>query len=295
MQADYITPAVTIFDDQGHVDIEANKKLYEHLISNGIKGILILGSIGEFYGIPLEEKKQLIREAISCIGSRANVYVGTGGTVFEECVWLSNYAADCGAYGMAVISPYYFYLSDEEAYDFYAELAKKVKGNILLYNFPARTGYQLSADTVLKLAMKYPNIIGIKDTVGEMGHTRELIRKVKGRRPDFLVYSGFDEFFFHNILSGGDGCIAGLSNIFPETAAAMVRAAEEDRMEDVSRYQKKLDALMAIYGIQDQFVSVIKTAVQMRGVPINPACLFPMKAVTGADREKIRQIMEYEE
>ena len=143
MQADYITPAVTIFDDQGHVDIEANKKLYEHLISNGIKGILILGSIGEFYGIPLEEKKQLIREAISCIGSRANVYVGTGGTVFEECVWLSNYAADCGAYGMAVISPYYFYLSDEEAYDFYAELAKQVKGNILLYNFPARTGYQL--------------------------------------------------------------------------------------------------------------------------------------------------------
>ena len=73
MQADYITPAVTIFDDQGHVDIEANKKLYEHLISNGIKGILILGSIGEFYGIPLEDKKQLIREAISCTGSRANL------------------------------------------------------------------------------------------------------------------------------------------------------------------------------------------------------------------------------
>jgi len=179
MQVNYITPAVTAFDSQGHVDMEANKKLYDHLINNGISGILILGSIGEFYAISTEEKKRLIQQAIAYIGERAAVYVGTGTTIFEECVDLTNYAVQEGASGVAVISPYYFTHSDEEMFDFYAKLAESTTGNILLYNFPARTGYQLSADTVLKLAKKYPNIIGIKDTVGEMGHTRELIQVVK--------------------------------------------------------------------------------------------------------------------
>ena len=292
MQVNYITPAVTAFDSQGHVDMEANKKLYDHLINNGISGILILGSIGEFYAISTEEKKRLIQQAIAYIGERAAVYVGTGTTIFEECVDLTNYAVQEGASGVAVISPYYFTHSDEEMFDFYAKLAESTTGNILLYNFPARTGYQLSADTVLKLAKKYPNIIGIKDTVGEMGHTRELIQVVKKERPDFLIYSGFDEFFFHNILSGGDGCIAGLSNIAPAVASAMVKAATENDLAKVSQYQQKLDGLMALYGIQSQFVPIIKQAVNMVGVLLDTKCLFPMTGVSEENKMLIEQILK---
>ena len=292
MQVNYITPAVTAFDSQGHVDMEANKKIYDHLINNGINGILILGSIGEFYAIPMEEKKILIQQAIAYIGLRAAVYVGTGATIFEECVELTNYAVKEGASAVAVISPYYFSHSDEEVFEFYAKLAESTTGNILLYNFPARTGYQLSADTVLELAQKYSNIIGIKDTVGEMGHTRELIQVVKVKRPDFLIYSGFDEFFFHNILSGGDGCIAGLSNIVPAMAAAMVKAAMENDLAKVSAYQQKLDGLMELYGIQSQFVPVIKQAVNMVGVPLDTNCLFPMIGVSEENKIIIEQILK---
>ena len=84
MDAKYITPAVTAFDHEGHVDMEANKRIYQWLIEGGMDGILILGSIGEFFAIPMEEKKRMIQEALDYVDHRVTVYVGTGGTVFEE-------------------------------------------------------------------------------------------------------------------------------------------------------------------------------------------------------------------
>ena len=93
MDAKYITPAVTAFDHEGHVDMEANKRIYQWLIEGGMDGILILGSIGEFFAIPMEEKKRMIQEALDYVDHRVTVYVGTGGTVFEECVELSKRVA----------------------------------------------------------------------------------------------------------------------------------------------------------------------------------------------------------
>ena len=92
MKAKWITPAVTAMDENGHVDLDANKRIYDFLIENGMDGILLLGSIGEFFAIPLEEKKRLIREAAAYIDHRVTVYVGTNEMNFEACTELSNYA-----------------------------------------------------------------------------------------------------------------------------------------------------------------------------------------------------------
>ena len=211
MNAKWITPAVTAMDSQGHVDMEANKAIYDFLIEKGMDGLLLLGSIGEFFAISTPEKKRLIREALAHIHHRTTVYVGTCEMNLEACVELSNYALEQGADGAMVISPYYFSLPDSAILNFYDTLAQRVQGPVLLYNFPERTGYDLRPDLVLERATRHPNIVGIKDTVPNMGHTRALIQKVKAARPEFLVFSGFDEFFGHNVLSGGDGCIAAVS------------------------------------------------------------------------------------
>ena len=112
MNAKWITPAVTALDENGHIDTEANKRIYEHLIRGGMDGILIFGSIGEFFALPMEEKKNMVREAVAYIDHRATVYIGTNSMEFEECVEFSNFALDAGADGVMVISPYYFNLSD---------------------------------------------------------------------------------------------------------------------------------------------------------------------------------------
>ena len=118
---------------------------------------------------------------------------------------------------------------------------------------------------MLELATRHPNIVGVKDTVPNMGHTRALIQKVKAARPEFLVFSGFDEFFGHNVLSGGDGCIAGLSNFAPEVAAGYAQRARQDDLPGMAQYQRKVDSLIAVDDVAPQFVPTIKQAMALRG------------------------------
>lgn len=149
MNAKWITPVVTAFDAEGHVDLEANKRIYEHLIQGGMDGILILGSIGEFFAISMEEKKKLIDTAVSYINKRVTLYVGTNCMILKECIELSNYAIEKGADAVMVISPYYFNLPHDSVINFYDQVADNVNGPVLLYNFPDRTGYDLSPQLIL--------------------------------------------------------------------------------------------------------------------------------------------------
>lgn len=295
MKAKWITPVVTALDENGHIDTEVNKRIYEHLIQGGIDGILIFGSIGEFFALPMEEKKDMVREAVACIDHRVTVYIGTNSMEFEECVEFSNFALDAGADGVMVISPYYFNLPDSAVENFYDSLADRVNGPVLLYNFPARTGYDLKPEVILGLVRRHKNIVGIKDTVGTMGHTRAIIQAVKREFPEFLVYSGFDEFFAHNVLSGGDGCIAGLSNFAPAVAAGFAGAARNNDLAAMQAYQQKIDSLMAIYDVAEQFIPIIKKAMVLCGVEMDPACAAPLLSADENETEKIREILKQAE
>lgn len=295
MKAKWITPVVTALDENGHIDTEANKRIYEHLIQGGIDGILIFGSIGEFFALPMEEKKDMVREAVACIDHRVTVYIGTNSMEFEECVEFSNFALDAGADGVMVISPYYFNLPDSAVENFYDSLADRVNGPVLLYNFPARTGYDLKPEVILGLVRRHKNIVGIKDTVGTMGHTRAIIQAVKREFPEFLVYSGFDEFFAHNVLSGGNGCIAGLSNFAPAVAAGFAGAARDNDLAAMQAYQQKIDSLMAIYDVAEQFIPIIKKAMVLCGVEMDPACAAPLLSADENETEKIREILKQAE
>lgn len=291
MNARWITPAVTAIDREGHVDLEANERIYQNLIEKGMDGILILGSIGEFYAIRQEEKKKLIDRAVAAAESRIPLYVGTGHMDIEACVELSNYALDKGARAVVVMSPYYMNLPDSGILNFYGQVAQNIRGDMILYNFPARTGYDLRPELVYELAGKYENIIGLKDTVGDMGHTRAMIQMVKKDFPKFQIYSGFDEFFGHNVLSGGDGCIAGLSNFAPEIAAGYARAARQEDLKSMCRFQRKIDELMAIYQVGQQFIPIIKKAMILRGMEMEPFCAQPMLEADVKETEQIREIL----
>ncbi len=291
MKAKWITPVVTALDRQGHVDVEANLRIYDFLIENGMDGILIFGSIGEFFAIPMEEKRELLKKAIAHIKGRVTVYAGTCHMELDQCVEFSNYALELGADGVMVISPYYFSLPDSGILNFYDRLAEGIQGDLLLYNFPDRTGHDLSADLIYDLVSRHENIVGIKDTVSTMGHTRGIIQKVKKDYPNFQVFSGFDEFFGHNVLSGGDGCVAGLSNFAPEVASAYARAARADDLAGMVQCQQKVDSLMAIYDVAPQFIPIIKKAMVLRGIEMEPVCTQPLLEATLEETEKIREIL----
>ena len=289
----YITPAVTPLLPDGSIDYASCEALYRHLIRSGVDGILVLGSIGEFFAFPTDRQKELITFAAKVIGRDAQLIVGTSSMVFGEMVALSNFALDQGADAVMLLPPYYFHFTGETLVEYYRELAQAIHGDVYLYNFPDRTGYEIPAETVRILAETCPNIVGIKDSVGGMDHTREMIKTIRPLRPDFRIYSGFDDHFVHNILCGGNGCIGGLSNLFPEMTTAWKQAMEGGDWETVRAIQNRVDKLMDIYSVGKPFVPVIKEALSMQGRIAHPTATKPMPPATGAQKEKLKAILEY--
>ena len=191
-----------------------------------------------------------------------------------------------------MVSPYYFKLTPDQIEEYYDRLAREIHGPLYIYNFPDRTGYTIPADVVKTLALKHKNIVGIKDTIPGMDHTRELIQAVKPVRPDFEIYSGFDENFAHNVLAGGDGCIAGLSNFAPSLCHQLAKAANEENWEEAARCSQTLNSLMDVYAVGNPFIPFIKKAVELAGVPIADIPSFPFPRPTQEQTEKLLQILK---
>jgi len=292
MKSEYITPSVTLFTEDGKPDFENLEKHYNRLIENGISGILVLGSIGEFFAISKEDKKAIIRFAVDAIKGKTKVLIGTGSMVEGDMPELTEYAFNCGADGVVVISPYYFKLTDDSLMDYYGEAANAAGGrDVYIYNFPDRTGYDISPELMLKLARKYPNIAGCKDTIPGIAHTRDVIKTVKSEFPDFKVYSGFDDNFAYNILSGGNGCIGGLSNIIPQFFKAWREDLAANDLQKSAEKQQMINRLMDIYNVGVPFVPFIKSAMKASGLIDCDRATFPLPKASAAQTEAILKIL----
>ena len=134
--------------------------------------------------------------------------------------------------------------------------------------------------------------MGYKDTQAGMDHTRELIKLVKGEFPAFEVYSGFDDNFAHNVLAGGDGCIAGLSNLVPGLCHAWAEAFAREELAEVGAIQQKIDLLMEIYQVGTPFIPYIKEAMVIKGIIGSSASTLPFPEVKAEVSEKIRGILK---
>ena len=290
-KAVYYCPAVTCFDRDRNLDIEAQKNVYAHVLKGGVEGFIIMGSIGEFVYMSAEQKRQLADLAIAELKGKAKVIVGTGGTRLQEVIDLSNEVLAKGADAVIIVPPYYFGLTPGEVEHYYDLCAENIKGDIFLYNFPAAAGCDISPEILVSLLKKHKNIAGLKDTIPGFPHTRQLIDAVRPAFPDFIVLQGFDDNFFHSALSGGNGCIGGLSNLYPEVASAAAAAFNAGDFEACAKLQKKLNKLFQLYAISDPFHPVMKRAMMLRGVDMKAFCCEPMPPVTEEQTEKIKALL----
>ncbi|MEJ6952213.1 dihydrodipicolinate synthase family protein [Natronospora cellulosivora (SeqCode)] len=286
-----ITPSITVFNEKKEINYKANQEHIEYLIDAGVNGILFLGSIGEFFAMEEEEKKEFISFVVKTVRNRVPVLIGTGGTVVEEVIALSQYSAKEGADAVAIITPYFFQFNDEILYDYYKELAVNVDIDIFLYNFPARSGVNMDPQLIHRLGKDFANIVGIKDTMDTISHTREIITKAKEELDNFAVLSGFDEYFLPNLMAGGDGLIGGLSNVVPSLFAELYQAYHANDFKTIAKLSNKISILMDIYKVSDPFFPAIKQAVAVMGRNIEPICKSPIKSLNTKQVKKIEEII----
>ena len=288
----YIAPVLTALHNEKEVDVESCLKLYDYLIKNGIDGIAVFGTSGEFPHIATAEKKKLIKAAAPVIKGKAEYVVGTGTMNIDETIELSNYSFENGADAVIIVSPFYYGLSDDSIFAYYSKAASEIKGNIYLYNFPDRTSYSIKPQTVLELARKHANIIGIKDTVPDMGHTVDIIKTVKPEFPEFQIFCAYDNNFAYTVLSGGNGCVGILPNIAPKLFTDWAKAVKGKDFDRIGEIQKKVDRLMDILWFHSPFLATTKAVLVDKGIFAKDVMTSPFLSYPAAKRAELRKFME---
>lgn len=286
------TPIITIMKEDGTIDMVNMEKHINHLCEAGINGILFFGSLGEFYAVSMEEKKAVIDLAVKTVKHRVQVIIGVGGTSLPEVLELAEYAEKAGADALNIVSPYYFGPTAQGAVEYFGKIATKVSLPIQLYNFPARVGADLTPEVISELAVKYPNIIGVKDTVDTISHTRKVVAAVKAVRPDFSVLSGFDEYYVVNRISGGDGVLCGLTNVVPELFVTYHKAYEVKDFVTTELCAKKISKLMRLYDATGLFITAIKAAVKAQGLPISTYTREPGTQITEEEYAQVQELLK---
>lgn len=270
-----IPPVPTIFDNGGQFDEGGMKLLIDTLIAKGVHGLFFLGTAGEFSLLSAGQREEIADFCISCTGGRLPVWIGTGSCSTSESVRLTRHAAAAGAEGVVVINPYYAKLSEETLFAHYASVIEASDIPVMLYNFPALTGQDLSPAFVSRLAARYPSVAGIKETVDQLSHIRQMIRSVGEVRPGFSVFCGFDEYLLPTLAAGGAGAIAASANFAPELLLGVYESFRKEDLNGLLAFQRRINEIPPLYGLDEPFVPAIKEAVRLSGTPVSTSCLSP--------------------
>lgn len=285
-----ITPVVTILDKNEKPDYEGNKKVIDFLINGGVDGILVLGSAGEFANLNIEEREEFLKFYAEYVNGRVELFAGSGCVSYTDTLKLSESALRMG-YTPMVIGPYYYGIDQEKLFIYYDRLAKEVGGNMYLYNYPARTGHSIAPETVRKLVENNKNIIGLKDSVSEPGHTNMLLRATEGY--DFTVYSGFDDQFLANVANEhGGGAIGALSVIVPEIWSDLVRSTNDKDFQRTSVLFNLIQKLMPIYDMDTNCSLILKKLLAYRGVDIVTRAVFPFNQMSEEVFENAKKLLD---
>lgn len=287
------TPSITIANEDGSINVEVWKKHIDHLIDSGVNGILLFGSIGEFFAYTTPEKIQAIEEISAHIAGRTQVLIGVSSTCLTETLQLVEAANAAHADAVLSLPPYYFAPTDLATLNFYDAIANKSEAPLVLYNFPTTTGKDLNGSLVAQLVEKIPAIKGIKDTVDTASHTRIMIDEVRAVDPTFSVLSGFDEYYITNRIEGGNGCLSGLTNVVPELFVHMNRAYLEGDMDTVVQDAKEVSGLMGVYPLADSFISAIKGGVKAKGLDISTNIKEPAVQLTPGQLAQIQDLLGF--
>lgn len=281
-----IPPIVTPLDKNENIDKKAIERVVNYLIKGGVHGVFPLGSTGESYGLSFEKKKEVIEAVVEAVNKRVPVYVGSGATTTKETIFLSKLATDIGADVLSVITPVFITPKDQELYNHYKAIASSTDLPIILYNNPGRTRINLSVDLVVKLS-KIDNIVGIKDSSGDMTQGAEYIRRTDD---DFAVLVGRDTLIYGILSYGGSGAIAATANIAPQIVVKIYEEYQKGNYQEALKAQFQLAPLRMAFDL-GSFPVVIKEGLNLLGIEVGPT-LKPVEQLTEEARERLRQVLQ---
>lgn len=281
-----IIPAmVTPLTADDTINERALRKLTNHLIAGGVHGVFAMGSQGEFWAFSADEKQRVWEVVVEETNRRAPVYAGTAAITTRETIALTRVAEKVGVDAVSILTPFFVSPNEKELYDHYRAIAESTRLPILLYTNPARTNVKMSPGLLARLA-EIENIVGIKDSSGDLELTAEYIRVAP---PDFSVLMGRDTLILGALMYGAKGAIAATGNVAPRLAVDIYDCYMAGDLAGARCAQEELAPLRLAFS-WGTFPVVIKEALDLMGIECGPARA-PVGPLSADQRERLKNAL----
>jgi 4-hydroxy-2-oxoglutarate aldolase len=280
-------PIPTPFDASGEMDLKAFARNFERWNRFPLSGYVVLGSNGEFPYLSEPEKLTLFEAARKLIPSDKLFMAGTACESAHSTIALTKKAASLGADVAILITPSYYKSRMDAAglSHYYQSVADASPIPVSMYNMPANTSVDMAADVIVKLS-QHPNIVGLKDSGGNLAKIGEVVRYA---RPGFQVLAGSAGFLYPALCMGAVGGVLALANIAPQQCCDIVSLFKHGKHEDARELQQRMippnTAVTARFGVPG-----LKAALDMLGYYGGPP-RSPMLPLPDAQKEMLRNIL----
>jgi len=277
---------VTPLSEGDELNLPALRRLTDYLIEGGCHAVFAIGSQGEFWAFSAGEKQRVWETVVEAAAGRVPVYAGSAAVTTREAIALTGLAQRAGVDAVSVLTPYFISPNDVQLFDHYRAIADSTSLPVLLYGNPARTGVKLSIDLVARLA-EVENIVGIKDSTGDLELASEYIRSV----PDeFSVLMGRDTLIYAALVSGAKGAIAATGNVCPALVAQIYDRFVAGDLEGAHQAQQQLAPLRMAFS-WGTFPVVIKEALDLMGMQAGPGRA-PVGPLSAEQRQRLRGVLQ---
>ena len=233
------TVCVTPFDERGDcVDTEALRRFLSWQIQTGVRGVILLGTTGEFLTLSDDERSLIVETTTKHVAGRMKVLVGSMNAYTPRAVAYSREAQELGADGLMILPPYYYTPTDDEIFRYYQAISEAVTVPIMLYNNPVTSNVDMSAKLVARLTKAFENIRYIKESSQDIARVRDVIEATDGV---MNVYAG--ERVTDSFLLGAIGYVNPYGNYIPRASSRIWDMLEEGRIDDARRIQRLIDVI----------------------------------------------------
>ena len=282
-----VIPVITPVDENGRFNEPVYRQLIDFWADSGIDGVFPFGTTGEFYAFSDEDYRHILEVTKDAVRGRMAIYAGANHITTAGAIRIAKIAEEIGVDALSVLTPMFISQTQEELKHYYRSIAEATSLPIIIYNNKPKTNVTVEPKTVAELA-QIPNIVGVKDSTGDMTNTEEYIRLTRGI-PDFRVMVGRDTLIYAGLCYGAAGAIASCANIAPSLPVEIYRAFKAGDHAAALEAQFKF-AELRINTNLGTFPVVIKEGLRLLGYDAGD-CIRPIAPLSGEARAKLHQVL----
>jgi 4-hydroxy-tetrahydrodipicolinate synthase len=278
---------ITPMNEAAEIDWQGLMNNIEHFITEGVTGIVVNGSTGEFVSLTKEERFKVVEVAVEQVAGRIAVVAGTAAETTADAITFTRQAESAGADASLLINSYYAHPKDHEIYEHFKAVAESVSLPIMIYNNPSTSGVDIGTETILQVARDVDNITHIKESSGDISKVRDVTRQGKG----FLkTFCGADDLALESFLVGATGWISVAGNVVPRLVTNLYNAAKVNDMDKAwELYDRVLPLCNFIEGT-GKFVQIVKRAMEIQGLAGGPSRK-PRLPLTDEEEAQLQEII----